>query len=225
MSAIDGQRITRVSATFPYYGQWRVDAVLEGGALPSGLVTVDLAGLIAVGTVDPEQSGFDAPDLPHVVVIGGIGWSAEVTAAAARSLTFHADSGVRLRSVLAALARAAGETIAQPTDRAIGSHWGAVSSAPGERVRYRDELTEMVRAGDVAGWYVDTLGTTRFVARATPEVTARATLLRANASVGFRVFGVDEPAYFMPGAIVEGVGVGRSVVLESPGSLTVECWS
>ena len=223
MSAIDGQRITHVSAAFPYYGQWRIDAVLEGGALPSGLVTVDIAGLVAVGTV--ERADYDAPDLPHVVVVGGIGWSAEVTASSARSLTFHADSGVRLRSVLAALARAAGEVIAQPADRAIGSHWGAVSSAPGERVRYRDELTEMVRAGNVVGWYVDALGTTRFTTRATPEVTTRATLLRANASVGLRVFGVDEPAHFMPGARVEGVSVGRSVVLESPGSLTVECWS
>jgi hypothetical protein len=215
-------RVTRLS--MPERGQWRADITLEAGAIPTGTQTLTIGTLAATGRIDPALAGYDAPDLPHVVLVGGLGWDAAVTRSAAQSLSMFSDAGVRLSSVLNALALAAGESIAQPTDRTIAFHWSAVSTRDGEAVRYRDVLANMVRLGYLATWRVDLDGVTRFTARATSAVVGRATYLRGNRSVGLRVFGCDDPAEYLPGNIVEGSAIGRAVVVDSPESLTVECW-
>jgi hypothetical protein len=208
----------------PERGQWRADITLEAGAIPTGTQTLTIGTLAATGRVDPALAGYDAPDLPHVVLVGGLGWDAVVTRSAAQSLSMFSDAGVRLSSVLNALALAAGESIVQPTDRTIAFHWSAVSTRDGEAVRYRDVLANMVRLGYLATWRVDLDGITRFTERATSSVVGRATYLRGNRSVGLRVFGCDDPAEYLPGNTVEGGAIGRAVVVESPESLTVECW-
>lgn len=222
MSTLGDQRIRIVHASFPEAGQMRADVILEQGPLPSGTLTMDIAGLSAVVTV--ERAAFDSPEVPHAVVVAGIGWDTIVTADAARSLSMFADPGVRLSSVLRTLASLAGETIVQPTDRTIGLHWGAISTAATGGVRYRDILARMVREGMIATWYVGLDGATRFTPRAASTPTGRATFLRGNGAVGLRVYGVDDPSEFLPGAVVDGTAVGRAVVVETPESLTVECW-
>jgi hypothetical protein len=212
--------VTRLS--LPERGQWRADITLEAGAVPTGMQTLTIGTLAATGQV--ERGGYDAPDLPHVVLVGGLGWDAVVTRSAAQSLSMFSDAGVRLSSVLNALSLAAGESIIQPTDRTIAFHWSAVSTRDGESVRYRDILATMVRLGYLATWRVDLDGITRFTERMSSAATGRATYLRGNRAVGLRVFGCDDPATFLPGNTVDGDAVGRVVVVDSPESLTVECW-
>lgn len=223
MSTIGGQRISTHSLTFPEWGQWRLDAVLEGGALPSGVVSCTIVDLDLTGTV--ESAGYDAPDRPHVVVVGGLGWDAEIPTPPNPRLSFQSDAGVRLSSVLAALARGAGETVEQPDDVTIGLHYACVSSHSGGPVRYRDALEELVTAGNVEGWRVDPDGTTHFAAREGVEVTARHTELRRRADVGLVVYGVDDVTAFLPGNLIDGVPIARLVVRETPSDLTIEAWS
>ena len=224
MSTLGSQRTRVTRLSMPERGQWRADITLEAGTIPTGTQTLTIGTLAATGRVDPALAGYDAPDLPHVVLVGGLGWDAVVTRSAAQSLSMFSDAGVRLSSVLNALSLAAGESIIQPTDRTIAFHWSAVSTRDGEAVRYRDVLANMVRLGYLATWRVDLDGVTRFTERATSAVVGRATYLRGNRSVGLRVFGCDDPAEYLPGNTVEGSAIGRAVVVDSPESLTVECW-
>lgn len=224
MSTLGTQRTRVTRLSMPERGQWRADITLESGTVPTGTQTLTIGTLTATGTVDPALAGLDAPDLPHVVLVGGLGWDAVVTRAAAQALSMFSDAGVRLSSVLNALSLAAGESIIQPTDRTIAFHWSAVSTRDGEAVRHRDILANMVRLGYIATWRVDLDGVTRFTERSSSTVTARATYLRGNRAVGLRVFGCDDPAQCLPGNVVDGEPIGRAVVVDTPESLTVECW-
>lgn len=219
------QRVTRCAVRFWRHGQWRVDATLdqtaETGALPSGAATVDLPGLALAGRV--LRAGFDLPQRPVVVVIGGLGWNAPI--AGGPILSYSSDVGVRLSAVLRDLAAAAGEPIVQPADQTLGLHYALLAATSGAPRRYREALTDLLRAGVVPGWYVDPAGVTRFAARDASPVTARATPQPARADVGLRVFGIDEPAEFLPGREIDGVAIERSVIHETPDNLTVECWS
>lgn len=222
MSTISAARIHTLTAHLPRWGQWRVEAVLEGGDPPAegDAVDVDIAGLALVGTV--LRSGLDRPERPHVVVVGGIGWLSPIPSTP--RLTWQSDGGVRLSYVLSRIAAAAGEPIAAPTDRVMGNHYVTVGSRAGQRALYRDALTGLVRGGFVPGWWVGNDGITRFVERETGDVGVRATPLPARADVGARTFGIDSPAEFMPGRSVEGVTIERAIVRQTPNTLTVECW-
>ena len=105
------QRVTRSLVRFWRFGQWWAELVLDqeadSGALPSGAATVDLPGLALAGTV--LRAGLDLPQRPHLVVVGGIGWSSEISRSP--TLSYSSDAGVRLSAVLRALSEAAGEPI------------------------------------------------------------------------------------------------------------------
>jgi hypothetical protein len=219
MSFLNDQRITRAMLSLPTWGQWRLECVLDSGTLPTGAVDVDLAGLPLLGTV--LRADFDLPERPHVVVVGALGWNTPIPS----PLSWNEDPGVRLSTVLAALAAGAGEPIVQPTDFTIGLHYATPASRTGEPSRYREALTEMVRAGNILGWWVGVDGVTRFAARETGDVATRATPLGARGDVGLRIFGVDDPVPFMPGRSVDGVVIGRAVIVETTESLTVQCWA
>lgn len=223
MSLVGEQRISRLTATFPRWGQWSVEAVLESGEPPArgSLVDLDVAGLALVGTV--LRSGLDAPERPSVHVVGGLGWSNPVPSPP--KLTFYSDAGVRLSRILERLAAGAGEPIEQPVDMTVGLHYVGIGSRPGEPARYRDALVELVRARHVPGWWVGPDGITRFITRAGGEVAGRATALPARGSAGMRRFGIDSAEEFLPGRLVDGVPIERAVVIETPGSLVVECWA
>ncbi len=206
----------------PKFGGWRADVILEGGAVPVGRVTVTCADLILKGTVDPAASGFDQPDRPHVVVLGGIGWDAPVTS----PLAYASDAGVRLATVLTDLSRRAGEPLVLPTDRNIGPTFDAPATAPGAPVRYRDVLAALYRIGACPQWRVDPDGVTRFGARVGTEITARATPMGRAADIGKTKVGLDEPAGFLPGNILPGIGeIQRLTIRETAGKLEADVFT
>ncbi len=207
--------ISKLTLHVPQYGAWRADVVLEGGALPSGKVTLTVGDLVLKGTV--ARADTDAPDKPHAVVIGGAGWNLPIPS----PLSYQSDSGVRLSTVLKDLARLAGETIEQPTDRTIGNWF----SAPALGL-LRDVLGTLASAGYVSPWRVDPDGVTRFGARAGITATARATVLRKDSAVGLTVIGCDAPKAFLPGnKLDDGTTIARLVITETPGHLGAEVWS
>lgn len=234
MSTLDASPIRTLSLAWPRAGAWRADVSLEGGAqgasAPPVGATVTLTvggppGLVLRGTV--LRAGLDAPGLPRLVVVGGAGWERLLTS----PLSYQADAGVRLSTVLRDLAARAGETVEQPTDRVLGEAWAMHATRWGQPARLRDALVSLARAGALLAWRVDPDGVTRFGPRATDgqAVSVRATVLRRNAAVGLTTLGVDDPSGLVPGMMVDvgelaPVALARLVVVESSGKLEAEAW-
>lgn len=215
MSSLGAQPISSVTLHMPRYGSWRAEVICTQGDLPSGRVTLTVADLKLHGTVD--AAAFDAPGKPRIVVVGGLGWSLPLGA----PLSFASDAGVRLRSILRALASRSGEPIEEPADATLDKHW----MSRGGDIRIRDVLSALRTSGALSPWRVDADGVTRFGARVGSQATARATEMRHN-GVSSRLLGVDSVASFRPGDLLQdGMIIARTVVRETSGSLTAEVWS
>jgi len=219
MSTLGTLTLERLMLAYPRFGSWRADCVMSGEEAPTGPLTLTVGDLTLVGSV--LRSGLDATGKPHAVVVGGIGWERPLSS----PLSYHADVGVRLRTVLTDLTRLSGEPMEQPTDRALDLGFCAVASTPRAPVRLRDVLASMHRCGFVDKWRIDPDGVLRFGARVGAAVTARATVMRRNLGLGMRLVGIDGPLAFLPGAIVDGATVRTLYVEETSGKLQAEAWA
>jgi len=219
MSTLGGVQLLKYELRLPKYGSWRLDAVSTEGDLLSGMVECVIVGLTLTGKV--KRSDFDVPDRPHTVVWGGLGWHSKITS----PIAMQSDSGVKLSSVLIALARGANETIEQPADATIGSHYECLASRPGEPVTFADALNDLARSGYCKPWRVDPDGVTRFGERSAVAVTSRATVMRVNAGVGVTTYGIDDPAQFLPGNTIDGIAIERAEVKELRGKLTARVFA
>lgn len=203
----------------PEWGGWHADVTLDSGDKPTGDVVLTVGTLALHGRV--RRSGFDGPDKPRAVVVGGLGWQSLIT----QPISFQSDAGVRLSTVLSTLAKGSGQAIEQPRDTTIGVYFECVASRPGEPTRWADILAELVRDGYAPPWRVDPDGVTRFGPRTTKEVSSRATVLHVDAGVGFTTYGIDDPAEFLPGNTVGGVPIARSVIRETAGKFEVDVYA
>ena len=225
MSTLGSLRISASTTSIPEYGTARADVLLEAGAAPAiGPATLTLADLSLAGTI--LTADLDAPDLPRAVWVNGAGWDLPLPGRA-----YGSDAGVRLSTVLADLL-ADVNVAASAKGYAAESFAALPADAPIDRldlrpdgVSGREVLGSLKRAGLVGPWWVAPDGSTHFGARPTGTPTARATVMRRNAAVGLRVFGLDSPASFLPGTSVEGVVTRRLVIRERAASLTAEAYS
>lgn len=220
MSTVGASHAHTLRLTLPRYGQWRLDAVLEGGDVPAEGSTVSalVGDLELTGKV--LRAGFDAPDRPHVVLVGGLGWETPLAA----PVSYQSDASVMLSTVLDDLARRAGETLERPADVPLGLAY----ASPARRT-VRDALNALALVGYTPPWRVDPDGVTRFGDRVGTTISARATVIRRNLGTSLRIVGVDSPAAFLPGnTLVDGdasVLITRAVVDEATNRLEVEVWS
>ncbi len=225
MSTLRTQRVSRSLLSVPYHGSARADVLLEGGAVPAiGPAMLTLADLAMTGTI--IRADFDAPDLPRAVWVNGAAWELALP-----RRSYQSAAGVRLSTVLrdlladvataAALAGYPAETFAAtPPDRPLEKWYLRRGGVTG-----RDVLIGLLRAGYAPPWWIDASGATRFDARPSGAATARADVMRRNAEVGVRAFGLDSPASFLPGTSLEGVPTRRLIVREAASALTAEAWA
>ncbi len=215
MSNLSGLLVSRVELHVPKFGSWRADVTIAGGVeAPTGDVLLTVGDLELHGTV--QRSGLDGPGKPRATVIGGAGWE-DVLAA---PMSYQSDAGVRLSTILRDLSTRAGEPIEQPTDRTIAERFAAPAGT-----RHRDVLAALQRGGYVPAWRVDPDGVTRFGARAGATVTARADEMRRDAALGIVTLGIDSPASFLPGGVLQdGSVIERIVVRETAGKLEADAW-
>lgn len=232
MSTLGSLRVSSAQLSMPQYGSARADVLFEGGAVPTvGPATLTLADLAMVGTV--ILADLDAPDLPRAVWVNGAAWDLPLP-----GRSYASDAGVKLSTVLrdliadvnaaATVASYAPESFAAlPTDVLIGSLYMRPESTPTTPSAGRAVLAELHLSGLIPSWWIDSAGAMHFDARPTTGATSppRADIMRRNAAMGLRVFGLDSPASFLPGTSVEGVVTARLVVRETSGSLTAEAWS
>lgn len=226
MSTLSALRISHSSLSIPYYGTARFDGVLEqGDPPPIGPATVTIGSLAMAGTILSAED--DAPDLPHAVWVNGAAWDLPLPT----SRGYGTDAGVRLSTVLRDLladVNAAGKTVgyavesyaAYPADRPIEREYLRPADTTG-----REVLATLKRAGLVPGWWIDGPGALHFGPRPSGPSTGRADVMRRNAGAGLRVFGLDDPAGFLPGTTLENVATMRLRVRERAASLSAEAWS
>lgn len=163
--AAGGTTWSVVSARFyaPAKGPWLADVLLSGDdvtayGMPSGSVSLALAGSTLSGTIDAQSAGVFGPTGRARVVAGANGWSTKPPAA-----DWHADNGVTTTAVYTATAQSVGETL---TDLSPGRIGDGVDFA-----RSSDEPA-MAVFGD-SSWWVDLNGTTYAGTRpsATPDAS------------------------------------------------------
>jgi hypothetical protein len=217
-------KIHRVELNLPQYGTaWaRVETV--AAIVPAGAATLVLGDLSLVGTVLAPQAGENAPSTWVGVWVSGAGWDVPLPPRKA----YQSDAGVRLKTILADLAKDAGNLpIVLPSDASVGPFWCRSRLGADKRARtMRDELFALQRGGFLTALpYVDPLGVTRFGGRTSGPVTATARVLRRDLDQWRRVIGVDSPAAFVPGATFEGVTIGRVVIRENAGAIELETWT
>jgi hypothetical protein len=218
---IESSNITNSITHWAEFGSWNVDGCLDHGPVPTGEATVVIGDLEFTGTI--KRAGEDAPEKPHFVLVGGLGWHTAI----ARPLSFQNDSGVKLRTVLKNLASAAGITaIEYPTDVTIGRYYECIASRPGHEATYADALNELYYAGYCPSWRVDPDGVTRFGSRAATETEGRHTTLSPNKGVGETTYGIDSPAAFWPGGLIDSVPTKRLEIRQlRSGKLELDAWS
>lgn len=217
MTTLGTSQVLQHTTVIPISGGLRADVVLsDGDVLPTGVTTLTIGTLVL--TVGVLRSDFDAVGRPHVIAVGGLGWQNLVV----RPISFNASTGVRLSSVLSELAKGAGQTIEQPTEKIIGTHYQIEASTPGKPLRYLDALNDLARAGYVLPWRVDPDGVTRFGARTPVPVTGRATAMRSDAATGIITYGLDDAAQFLPGNTIDGAAIGKIVIREAQGKVEAD---
>lgn len=220
MSKLGSAVIHELGLRYPHAGSWRADVVLTTSELPTAETTLTIGDLtLQKGGV--MRAGLDPGNRARVVVVGGLGWHSLVE----QPISFQSDGGVRLSSVLSEIAKRAKQTIEQPADSTIGSHYECVASRPGEPVRWIDVLDALARDGYVAPWRVDPDGVTRFGVRAAAEVKARATVLHADAEAGVITYGLDDPATFLPGNTIDGRLIHSLELRETSGRLEADVYT
>lgn len=100
-------KLARTGALYvAWRGVWMADLELPGDEVPGGRVEVRMGPLTLSGTVDPDRSGVYRSGARVRVVGGAGGWEKP-----APRRHFHADQGLRRKTVLEDTARAVGESL------------------------------------------------------------------------------------------------------------------
>jgi hypothetical protein len=220
MSLLNGRRTTDLEATIPPAGGWIATGHLESGAaLDVGPATLVMGDLTLVGAVLPSRGGQDSPDLPSFVVAGGAGWR---TALPAPGGAYASPSGVRLRTVLADLARAAGETYDAPADVSIGAAYGWDAGTPADAV-----LAELVARGALKPWRVQPNGRTTFAPwPSIGAADARGQIIDSRLIRGVREVALTTSiAAWLPGATVQGTPIRRVTFKERADEIRALAWA
>jgi hypothetical protein len=155
------------------------------------------------------------------LVAGGAGWDALL----ARRGAYDAPGGVQLLTVIADLARLAGEAYDAPAGASLGSAYEWPKSLGSGPVRARAVLSDLVARGAIATWRVDPpSGRMRF--DGWPSIgpaDSACKVLSRNLSRGLRRVGLDGlVAALLPGSTLEGARTRRLTVHDSAGALTAE---
>ncbi len=212
MASLGGVRLQAVELYWPTWGGWWARCATEVGTVPAGVATLTVGDLSLVGTVLAGRFGEAAPSEWSAIARGGAAWDTVLPPRPA----YQSDDGVRLKTVLADLARECRAAIVQPVDAPLGTYHARPLTGPtGRPWTGKDELDALVRARVLAGWWTDALDVTRVGARPGGVVTADAREQPGVPTRGLRVVGVDSVAAFAPGKIWKDGTIRKMVIRET----------
>lgn len=211
MSTLAGLPVLRAEVMVPAAGAWWGVFVLDATVLPNvGRARFVLHDLELEGGII-RRDWDDHPGGGRVVAVarGGPGWDNEVT----RKGLYEGDN-VKLSTVLRDLAGMAGEAYSAPPDVALGSALAWQASSATAPVCCVDVLHELIARGFLATWRVEPFsGQTVFAPwPSLGAADARGRVVARAGHRGRRTVGLDTMiAAFLPGAVLEGVPIVRTV--------------
>ncbi len=219
MATANGRRITNLQLQIPPAGGWTLTARLQDGApLAPGPLVLIVGDLTLHGTTPAGRGGLDSPAQPSVVAYGGAGWRLPLPAPGG---AFASPGGVRLSTVLDALAAGAGEAYDAPAEGKLGPAYGWDEGTRGSVV-----LAELVRRRAVPSWRVAANGRTRFDPwPSLPAADAHGTVEDRDLARGVRHVALSgSVAAWLPGATVQGVRIARVTISERDSETKVSAW-
>ena len=152
---VNGARVTHAKVTIPIYGCWVADLELEGATVLTGLQTLQIGNLSLAGTV-VRQNVFAGTNRARLVAGYG-GWRMQVPPRG-----YSNPLGVKMSTVIADAASAAGEKVNVPVDRTIGNFYA--------RSNHKASRVLKLLASDI--WYVDPTGVTQVQDRVSTAISS-----------------------------------------------------
>jgi len=182
---INGNRLNTASVVLPYHGIWHVDAQLTDIVSLSGLVTVQIAGLVLKGSVYRIGSFIGSTT---VRIIGGYaGWLKTIPGKEYRS-----SFGINFSVVAGDAARECGEQLSVSGDFGIGQFYERKS---GPAVRSLDIFAPV--------WWMRSDGVTVVGDRPSTTITSAFDVLDHNSTdlgAGRVHIATDKPEDWLPGS-------------------------
>jgi len=217
MSLLGARRCTELTIPLPPFGAWIGDAVLDSGDPPNpGPATLTIGDLVLSCTILSKRGGLDSPDRPHVMLTGGAGWLAKLPAGA-----FESSGGVRLSTVLGALAGLTGERLRPFAEGKLPPDYGWAAGDTGA-----DVLADLVRRGALPTWRITSKGFTAFSPwPSTGAADAFGVIEDRDLARGVRYVRLsDRIAAWLPGATVQGTKISRIILTEREQETRVQTW-
>ena len=186
-ASVAGLQVVGGSLMIPLVGAWTADLYLATDQPISGAVSVVLGNLTLQGFVyrsDPYGGQVKAR-----LVAGAGGWRQSVDRQG-----YGSGSGVKLSHVLGDVASACGERVHVAKDQTIGPAYARATAVAS------DVLWELVAAGIIPAWYVDTSGTTQVSAWPPSKVATPFTVTDQKPEEGFVTVATEDYASWLPGA-------------------------
>ncbi len=216
---IAGNVIIGAEVHVPPIGPWFADVVFADAPELSGRVTLVIADLSLVGTIDPARNGTRGEQRMCRVVGGAGGWGTLLPAKA-----YHADNGVGALPVAQDAAREAGETLQSfvPGASTVGIDY-ARQAGPAARA------LEVAAGG--AAWWVNFDGTTQVGTRPSTSAAAGAyQMMEFDPRTRVAILAFDTLASISIGSVLsehfdEPQTVREMTIVLSPETLRVHAWT
>jgi hypothetical protein len=192
---LQGKAALAATIIFPAAGVWHADVEVANSEALADVIgqpmqaSLQVSDVMLTGTILPKGGVYDGRGWFRVVG-GANGWGTVVAAKGYRS-----GAGVKASTVLADVARDAGEQLGPFTDTRIGG-WFARANAEAR------DVIEYVTGG---AWYVDETGKTQLGARPTQTWSGSHRLLDARPDRNWVRIAADTLVGLVPGAQLEGL--------------------
>ena len=191
-ASVAGNRVTDVTARFPFSGCWTCDLDLHEAVDLTGPVEVVLGTMVLKGTIHPDFSGKFVGSAKVRVVAGKNGWSTRL-----KAKDYTDDLGVKRSTVIQDAARECGETVTITGDlgRMVGFKFDR-HQAPASRTM------ELALKGTGYSWFLDSNGVTQVAVRSTSEITAAYDLIDFDPRRKVATVAITDPVGIVVGSIL-----------------------
>jgi hypothetical protein len=187
-ATLSGYPVSTAAVTRPRWGIWSAEVYLVDPAELAGSVSLTIEDLVLAGTV--VRGGPVEGSARYLITGGAGGWRRVIGPQGYRN-----DLGIKLSTVLADAARAAGERVEldPALERVLGPAW----------VRRAGQAWNTFGRLSLP-WWVDDAGTTQVRVRPAPVVAAPSRLISRDRGRALREVAADSLAAWAPGAVFDG---------------------
>jgi hypothetical protein len=191
----NGARIVSGALSWPLYGAWTADLVLQTTTPLSGPVTLTVGNLTLAGAVYRQATFAGVTEVR--LVAGAGGWSKAVQARG-----YDNAGGVLRSQVLADAAAEVGESVVVATDGSVGNGYARIA----------DKAARVLRANAGSQWWIDSGGVTHVGPRPSTAITSAFTVEAFSGASGTLRIATGDPASWVPGNTFASATVAQQTI-------------